>query len=265
MAITTMAQVTAKLPGQRYSFVKNASTTPGGWSSLWRLTGLPAQAAIPSSGLAGDIPTRATVGAFPIINAAGGSDLYLARISGANGLGNSTAEVILYDRLWHNSGISATAVTSQTINSVALTRPDALGGQVEAWWTVYATMGAGTPTVTIGYTNQDGTAGRTGTSGVLATTMATERSGPFQLQSGDTGVRSIQTWQADATFSSGTIGLVLRRRLASINLGVTQDSVQTPLECALARIPTDACLELVTMASTSSSMPTIGELNIIEG
>lgn len=264
MAFTTMAQVITALPGQRLRFRKSITTPSSGWGSGWAGSGFPAAGADPSSGLSGDVPTIATTGALPLVNAGSGA-LALARAQASYDQVGATMILLLYDRLWHNSGINATITTSQTINSVALTRPDANGANVEAWWHVYATMGAGTPNVTLTYTDQDGNTGNTTTSGVLATAMATHRTGPFPLAAGDTGVRSIQSWQADATFTSGTIGLILRRRLAEIPIYANADAVQDALRCVLASIPTNACLELVAYSNTGSSHILTGEFDVIEG
>lgn len=266
MALTTMAQVLDALPGQRLVYSKAVAQSFGGWSSAWNAAGTPATGANPSSGIAGDVPTNATLGALPLVNAASGT-LSLARLFGVVTTAAGTrGTVLLYDRLWHNSGISATLTTAQTINSVALTRPDANGARVEAWWQTYAAMGAGTPGVTLTYTDQAGNTGNTGLSGALATTMAAGRTGPFSMASGDTGVRSIQTWQADATFTSGTIGLVLRRRIAT--LAVTHDGDIVTLDalgCALAPIDAGSCLELVMLAGVTGTPTYQGEAWVIEG
>lgn len=267
MAITTMAQVLDALPGQRVAFSKSAAgaASAGGFGSTWLGTGQPAAGVAPSSGLAGDVPTSATTGALQITNAASGA-LALARFQ-AGYTASLNGTIMLYDRLWHNSGISATAVTAQTIGSVALTRPDALGKQVEAWWQVYVVMGAGTPQITLTYTDQDGNTGNSALSGVLATTLAANRTGPFQLAAGDTGVRSIQTYQADATFTSGTLGLVLRRKLLDAPVPFTGiDTLSDALRTTLVEIPANACLEvLVGFGSLSGTANIFGELSVIEG
>jgi hypothetical protein len=266
MAFTTMAQVLTALPGQRLVFSKAIPQSFGSWASGWSSAGLPAAGANPSSGLAGNVPTSATTGALPLVNA-GSGELTLARLFATIATSVGTrGMLLLYDRLWHNSGISATSTSAQTINSVALTRPDANGARVEAWWQTYAAMGAGTPSITLTYTDQDGNTGNTGSSGALSTTMAAQRTGPFALAAGDTGVRSAQTWQADATFTSGTIGLVLRRRIAEIPMTHDADvSTLDALGCALAKIDANACLEFVVWAGVTGTPTYQGEAWVIEG
>jgi hypothetical protein len=220
---------------------------------------MPGAGVDPSSGLGGDVPTDATAGAFPFTNV---TDTHLARLEV---YATVAGTLILYDRLLHNSGISATSTGAQTLNTVALTRPDANGADVEAWWQVYVVMGAGTPTITLSYTDQVGNAGAAATA-VMVTTSAANRTGPFALASGDTGVRSVQTWTNSATMSSGTIGLVLRRQVATAgfpfaNAAISLDAIRL----GLPRVYDDACLELVWLASSTTSNTVAGALKLAQG
>lgn len=263
MAFTTMQAVLDAMPGQHLSLNKTLTTVGGGWASSWQATGWPAAAATPSSGLAGDVPTSATTGALAFNNPVSLS-LYLARLSTTSSTG-VTAFLTIYDRLWQNSGLSVTSTSGQTISSVALTRPDSLGANTELWWQVYAVMGSGTPNVTIAYTNSAGTASRSAVSGVLATAMIAGRTGPFQLASGDTGARSIQTWTADASFTTGTIGLVLRRRIMDIAIDAAKVVDLDALRCGLCAIPSNAALEFVMTGPTGQSATFPFELFFVEG
>lgn len=268
MAIATLDALIAGLAGttaQHRAFMKVFTPQAAGahWS-LWNMVGNPGAAATPSSGVAGDVPTDATAGAFPFTNPAGGADSYISRIGGVTG---QTTMLILYDRLWHNSGLAPTTTTAQTVNSVALTRPDALGANVEAWMQVYATMGVGAGgTMTISYTNQAGTASQTGTLQGFAVSATAGRQFPYALASGDTGVRSIQSETHTTTMTSGTYGLVLRRRLASFIL--TQGNVGNmldPLGVGLVEIPDDACLELCVLTGGTSAQTLTGQFSIVQG
>jgi hypothetical protein len=266
MAITTIAGVNAALPGQAWMFQKTvASLFGGGWFSPWTFVGLPGQGVAPSSGLAGDIPTDATVGAPRFTNPASGNT-YLARATATLGQSSSVSTVVaVYDRLWHNSGINVTVATAQTINSVALTRPDANGVNVEAWWEVYVIMGAGTPTVTLAYTDSGGNVRTDGSSGALATTMIVGRCGQFQLHAGDLGVKSIQTWTASATFTSGTIGLVMRRMVTMLAVRMGVPVPGDALACGLPRVYDDACLEVLLFPNTSNQFTGNIDCSLIQG
>jgi hypothetical protein len=266
MAITTIAGANDALPGQRWVWRKSTTIQAGGLYSSWTVAGEPGQGAAPSSGLGGDIPTKATAGAPNFVNP-GSGNTYLAGVDAL--IRQSSTEGInylaVYDRLWQNSGINVTIATGQTINSTALTRPNANGADVEAWWEVYATMGAGTPTVTLAYTDQDNNAETTGSSGALSSAMGLGRCGPFNLAAGDTGVRSIQTWTASATFTSGTIGLVLRRLVTGIYSLPSTLVRFDALAVGLPRIYDDACLELLFNTNSTNPITGYASFGMIQG
>lgn len=265
MAITTVKGINDALPGQQGIWRKSMGGTSGvPWSS-WLLAGSPGQGVAPSSGLGGDVPTKATTGTFNFVNPASGNT-YLGRmVPTINMLSTIGAMVMVYDRLWHNSGISSTSTGAQTINSVALTRPDANGVNAEAWWEVYVVMGAGTPTVTLAYTDSNSNVRTDGSSGALATTLAVGRCGAFQLHAGDTGVKSIQTWTASATFTSGTIGLVIRRMVTCVSLYAPAQAQLDALALGLPRVYDDACLELLCFPVGGNTVETYATLSLIQG
>lgn len=184
------------------------------------LAGIPGAAVAPTPGLAGAALTTYN-GQIPFPASVGGKNVHLARLSAVSSA--QAGILLLCDRLWHNSGITITSTGAQTINSVAFPSRDlngaALGHGVQIGVEVSTATGAGTPTLTLGYTNQDGTAGKTATNSVA--TVASSIAGtfyPIGLAAGDTGVRSIQTYQQSATWTSGTIHIVAYRVLAALEL-----------------------------------------------
>jgi hypothetical protein len=169
-------------------------------------------------------------GQFPFTNPVSGNS-YLARLA-ANV--NTPGTLLLCDRLWHNSGLSATLTTSQTVNSAAWPARDmdasTNGRGILIGFEVSTVMGAGTPTFTLGYTNSAGTSGLTIVTAAQAATMAVGSFIPFQLSNGDVGVRSIQTFQLNATMTSGAYHLVAYRIIAQItipaaNIGYEMDAI----------------------------------------
>lgn len=249
MAFTTVDQIRDSLNGETiFAPVILPNATAGGWGSGW-LGGSPFAGVAPSSGMAGDIPTEATLGAIPISDPASG-DNYLLDVNMVN---TGPGVLYLYDRLWHQSGINATLTTSQTINSVALDRPDANGVGAELWIDSYTAMGAGTPTITVSYTNTVGTSGRTATCVIPAASFVQGRTFMFTLDTGDFGVKSVQTFTQSATRTSGTSGLVLRRRIASIPMpAATQGLVKADaFALGMPKIETNACLEWIFVGHTS--------------
>lgn len=230
MAITTLD---GALAGMQYprEIVKALTGTmvAGRPHSLLYLAGIPGAAVAPTPGLGGAALTT-YAGQLPFTNPASGNT-HVARLAGQATI---AGQLLLVDRLWHNSGIVITQTTPQTIDSVAWPARSADGtanGEgVLVGVEVSAVTGAGTPTLTIGYTNQAGTAGKTGTNVVAA--VASSIAGtfyPIGLAAGDTGVRSIQTLTLSATWTSGTIHLVAYRILARLEL--TAANTPNAIDC----------------------------------
>ena len=146
---------------------------------------------------------------------------YLAKLSATPKFSNSSESfgLLLCDRLWHNGGYTITSTAAQNSTTPAWPARDANGTAngdgVVLGLEISADVGAGTPTVTIDYTNSAGTAGRSGTN--INATAASAPFGvfyPIGLQAGDIGVRSVQSLTLSATWTSGTINLVAYRPLA---------------------------------------------------
>lgn len=201
------------------SAANHANSLANRYISTWYLAGNPAAATANSSGLSGVALTNPTTGQLPLPPVS--NTTYLASITHKAPNSNSQGLGLLVDRLWHNSGIVMTVSTSQTINSVtwpARDINDSTNGEgVLIGLELSTATGAGTPTMTIEYTNSVGTAGRTST-GIIAG-VASSAAGSFYLfalQAGDTGVRSIQTFTFSATWTSGAAHLVAFKVLAAI-------------------------------------------------
>lgn len=264
MAISTVEDLVAALPGTKRSFGK-ASFTPqavGAFFGLWNTGQLP-PAQTPGGGAAGQILTSASTGAIPFPNAAVGATSYLARLAcqAAN-----PGTLIIFDRLWENSGLSPTVLTAQTVNSVALTRPDALGKDTEAWFEVTGTLGASTTPPSISYTDQDGNAGNTAQLMAFVTAASGGRNFPFGLAAGDSGIRSIQSYTNGATMTSGSFTLVIRRRVAEIDVPAGHLSEVLDFFALGSPVINDnAALELVWFAQNTNSNQVFGSLSIAQG
>ena len=186
--------------------------------TLWYAAGNPGAGAAPSAGVNGTAVTgNAKQGQIPRTNP-GTGNAYLGRLS----VNASTAGVMmLIDRLWENSGLVVTSTTAQAITPATLPSRSGdgttNGAQVMAAIEWSATGGAGTPTVTLTYTDQDGNTGATGT----VTAVTTPPVGTFEifsLAAGDTGVRAPTSFIQSATRTSGTMHLVLFRILAQVEV-----------------------------------------------
>jgi hypothetical protein len=219
MAITTLdGAIAGYKPIEGYAKAVSGTLVAGRPHSQFYLAGIPGAATAPSPGAAGAALTS-YAGQIPIPAASGNTHLARASFSSSAQAGN----IIVYDRLWHNSGIVVTTTTAQTINSATWPARDKNGSTngegVYIGLEVSTATGAGASVISISYTNSAGTAGRTGTAiDVYAATAAAGSFFRFALQAGDTGVRSIQTYTSTVSMTSGTVHLVAYRPLAWIEL-----------------------------------------------
>lgn len=221
MAITTLDGVIA---GARtpVAYAKTGVTMAAAGAlrayTPWYANGIPGAATANAAGINGAAITTAQAGALPRTNPTPGLNAYVSRLAV-----NSSAPGVLWliDRLWHNSGLNVTLTTAQAITPATLPARDANastnGAQVMAAVEWSGAGGAGTPTVTLTYTNQSGTAGQSAT----LTGVATPPIGTFEiftLAAGDTGVRAPTSFIQSATRTSGTMHLVLFRVLAAVEV-----------------------------------------------
>lgn len=219
MAISTLDGVIAgRKPPNIYTKAATPTLVAGRPHSLFYLAGAPGAAVAPTPGLAGAALTT-YAGQIPVPAAVGGQKVYLDRLSC---VANAAAGVLmLCDRLWHNSGFVVTTTTAQTINSVAFPARDinasTNGAGVYIGLEVTTATGAGASVLSMSYTNEAGTAGRTAAS--IDSYVATSAVGAFYrmgLQAGDNGVRSIQTFTSSVSMTSGAVSLVAYRPIALI-------------------------------------------------
>lgn len=219
MAITTVDQL---ISGMQYprEFIKSATPTlvAGRPHSLFYLAGAPGAATASSAGLAGEVLTSYS-GQLSFSNPASGNT-YLARLAGQATI---AGQLVLCDRLWHNSGFSMTSTSAQTVSSTAWPARSADGTSngegVLLGVEITTATGSGTPTITVSYTNQSNSSGKSGTNSVAtAASSAIGAFYPIGLAAGDTGVRSVQTLELSATWTSGAMSLVAYRILARLDL-----------------------------------------------
>lgn len=218
MAITTLDGALAGLQYPKFVTKSSVTGVASRPLSTWGRTGHPAAGSY-SASLAGAALTAPVTGQLDYVNPASGNS-YVAKISGAL---PSAGTVILADRLWHNGGFTITQTSPQTVNSVSWPARDRNGSTngegVYIGLEVSATCGASAPSPTISYTNSAGTAGRSaGLWFPTAYNPAANSFFIFNLQTGDIGVRSVQSYTQNVSWVSGTINLVAFRILAMANL-----------------------------------------------
>lgn len=267
MAITTLDGVLAgMLPPVTFAKAATPTLVAGRPHSLFYLAGMPGAAVAPTPGLAGAALTS-YAGQLPFINPPSGNS-YLARLQAQATIAGT---LILADRLWHNSGLSLTTTTAQTINSVAWPARDANGTsngeQVMIGLEVTTATGSGTPAFIMSYTNQNGTAGKL-TAGILigSSSSAIGAFYPMGLAAGDRGVQSIQTFTVSAPWTSGAASLVAYRELARLEL--TAANVPAAIDAVTSGFPrlfNDTVPFLIFVPSTTTASNISGQMVITQG
>lgn len=135
----------------------------------------------------------------------------------------------LYDLLWINSGAVVTTTTAQTVDSVPFPARDVLGQtngrmcRIGLLFVAASTNAAAITNATVSYTNADGVPGCTATLQAVGGLQipATPVIGTvvwFQLQAGDDGVRSIQSVTLGTSLVTGTVSLIVARKLDTARL-----------------------------------------------
>lgn len=268
MAITTLDGLIGSAK-QRAIWKKTTTrtTVANGWFSLFDIAGSPGAGTLAIGNTAnGLVHTDATAG-YPVINAfGGGATGYIARVEFSNSV---LGRLALYDRVFSCGAYAFNA------NTNLASQPSFLGripggtaadcaGTTEIW-VEQVTAATGNQAVSVGYTNEAGTAGRsTGAVGIGAAPTV-GRMWQLPLQAGDKGVSLI----SNVTGSVATVGTfnvhVLRplgqERIAVANTVVLWDFAKAGLPIIFAN---SALIFNVMADSTSSGIPDC-TLDVVNG
>lgn len=265
MAITTMAGVRSGLTQPIFIQKNNTTGTGTAWRSYWASAGYPAAGAYDTT--LNGVALSSTAGGIPFTNPASGNT-YFAGFKGFPQIyaNQPVGYVMLADRLWHNGGYTITSTSAQNSTTPTWPARDVSGSTdgvgVFLALEVSANTGAGTPTVTVSYTNSSGTAGRTGTNfNLTAATSQASSTFIIGLQAGDVGVRSVQSLTLSATWTSGTINLVAFRPIAYIPVQAYSEDAITS---GLPRIYDSSTLYLM-MATPSNNNLMSAEMRLTQG
>lgn len=220
MAITTLdGLIAGLLPMEDFFKTTFTGEAIGLQHSSVYIAGRPGAMAACAVGVGGEALTSCA-GQIPFPAAVGGKNVYLARIEGGANAGVSALS--LMDRLWQNSELSVTSIIEQDVNSAQWPARDRNGSTdgagVMIALEVSTILGVGTPTLTIEYTNSEGTGSRTGTIGPITTSSQVGTFHSMTLQAGDVGVRSVQHITSSATMTSGAYQLVAYRSICMLPL-----------------------------------------------
>lgn len=275
MAILTLDAAWAGVrPPVEFTKAVTATLVAGRPASLWALGGSPGAGSFDSTLNGVVLSSSSTIpnGALRHTDPASGNS-YLHYFDAQ---ATQAGRLMLLDRLWHNGGYTITSTAAQ--NSTTPTwpsrcptsgtddTPTTTGLGVMLALEISAATGAGTPTITVGYTNQAGTAGRTATN--IIATVATSAIGAtyfIGLQAGDTGVRSVQSLTLSATWTSGTMNLVAYRRLASVPVGALIPGAIGPTTGAGQRIYDGTVPWLVFVPNTTTASVVSGTYQETQG
>lgn len=255
--------------GQRLLIdVRGSVGTASRLNDFFTRTADPIDAVTPAAPTASVALSKLSVGALnrALNDQSGGVHVLSARI----GQGDARGLWILVDRLTHSGGLSGTVTTAQTANlpTAALPRyTDGVG--VMAAVTIWSAIGATASTVSVSYTNSDGTPGRTSTATAIggSSAQAASRLIVIPLQPGDLGVRSVESVTiAGTTGTAGDFGVVLFKPLGAIFNNAHENYAEpnfiTGWAGALPDID-DACLGLIKMGS--SDITTVGNIALTLG
>jgi hypothetical protein len=233
----------------------------GGYASMWRSTGFPAQAAIPTAAV---VPTKGTLGAMGFDNQAAPVTSYLNWMYAISS--NNAQSFEIHDRVAHMGGLVLNITTSQatanmdvlTLGVVADRIGDANYGDLQWWLEVYTAGGATASNATINVTYNDGT---TGNLNVLAVggTLGAGRMLPLiplipTAQQGKI-IRGINNVILSAsTGTAGNFGFTCTRpRTAQATEIANKIQTLNWAQLGAPQIPNDSCLMLVIPCNTTST------------
>ena len=266
MAITTLdgaiAGMQAPQPYMKVGVTMAAVAAQRGYTP-WYATGNPGASVANAAGVNGQAVTPAlgtsVDGRIRRTNP-GAGNAYIARLAAQATVAGT---LWLIDRVWQNSGLSTTLTTAQAITPAALPARSGdgtvNGANIMAMIEWSAAGGAGVPTVTLTYTDQDGNTGATGTfTGVASPPIGTCEI--FTLAAGDTGIRAPTSFIQSATRTSGTMHLVLFRCLAQIE--VTSANIGNAIDALTGGFPqlfNDSTLQLLWFPTATTATTISGQ------
>lgn len=269
----TTLRARMRLPTDRRFVMKAApaAASAGRLHSLWLSAGGDAGAA-PTTAAA---PDRTTLGALGQTN--GGAAvlrlLYAQMMQSAGGTTPRPSSIMVADRLSQQGGLSGTVTSAQTTNlpTAALTRYTN-AKNVQAALEIYATIGTTQTTVSVSYTNDAGTSGRTSPDMLLGGTgyRETSRLIPIPLAAGDTGIKSVESVTVLAsTGTAGNFGVTLYRIINVIPYSLVERfMLASPLHqtggFGLEEVVDDACLFFIMSGDGSPPGPIGGMLHFSE-
>lgn len=264
MTIATLDQLVNAIANSNTQITidKASISTIGGWlTSLWRATGTPAQAAIPTTAA---VPDNTTLGAIPFTQQTGSNTSYLAGLALTSA--NSAMAYEIHDRIAHMGGLVLNVITAQTITGLDLStlapaaarRGAADFSDLQWFLEVYANGGATASNATVSVTYGDGTTGNLNVIAVGGTQLAGRMIPltPF-IPTADQGkrIRAINSVTLSAsTGTAGNFGFTCTRQRAVVEVPIANKTeIADWQRLMLPEIPNGSCLMIATQASVSTT------------
>ena len=266
---------------QKSTFATTAQTA-GLWYSLQRGGGNPAADTVLGTGtnLAFQALTDATVGGggIPHGGSVGGFKHLLNAAAQTAAATTAPCVLMLVDLLGFYPITTVTTTGAQTLNNTVTLPRYTTGAGVQAFLTPSTVMGAATPSLSIGYTNSAGVAGKAtpatlpignpaaAVTSIVYSGTGAGKFGPFMpLAAGDAGIRSVQSVTLSASYVSGVLNLVLCKPLMTLpitTLGVTAERDLVNQFMSMPKIFDGACLAWIMLAgaATPVASPISGHL-----
>lgn len=272
MAISTVDGVVNALANNSSRVVIDkasiANTAAAQTVSLWRATGTPAQAAIPTTAA---LATKALTGAIGFQNQTSPATSYIAWWTIATS--NNAISVEIHDRLAHMGGLNATLTTAQTVGVDLVTlslpvdrRGDANFSDCQWWLEWYTDTGATASNATVAVTYDDASTGNL----ALIAVGGTVRAGRMiPLIPAVTGrfIRAVNSVTLSATTgTAGNFGVTATRPRTSISSNIANKTETFDwAQLGFPEAPNDACLQLIMLCSTTSTGTVRGQGKIAHG
>lgn len=243
-----------------------ANATAGGYHSLWRATGVPAQAAIPA---AAAICTAALTGSMGFSNPVGPAKTYIGNFRMATA--NAATDVEIHDRLAHMGGLNGTLATLQAVN-VDASDPllvNRIGesdfSDVQWFLEWYTDTGATGVNATCAVTYDDASTGNVVVA--LGATTRASRMMPILPAVAGRRIKSVQSVTLSATTgTAGSFGVTATRFRAFVGGNVANKTeLYDWAALGFPQVPDNACLMLIALPSTTSTGAIRGGGKLIQG
>jgi hypothetical protein len=267
MAITNQDGLIAALAtSQAINWQKSGTRTMfgGGWMSIFDITGGQGAGVLAGTDTAaGVVPTDATAGCPLINNFTGSNTGYLGSVQYGSTVACRFRACDMLFKAGAYSALASVTLASQPSYSARIPGGDYKG--TELWIETVTAFAGGNLVVTVTYTNQDGTAGKSTGAVALGTAPTLGRMFQLPLAAGDTGIQKVESVALTGSTSGSLNILVLRPlwhgRIGGVNFGAVDGPDQTDMPILF---DTSALIVQMNSDGTSNGVSEI-RFNVLNG